>query len=210
MFQSIFPRKCSPAELRTVIRRASIVIPTKYLTSRLFIELSTLTVLSSYLSGTMAVIMFMNVLLSLMKKNEMNEMENSAIPSFASMVAMELNRPVKMFMSRKFLRLSKIMDSMLKSGSIPGISPCRALFHSPKGPDIFSLKLLKSMLPSSEMICAARGVMTANIPIMHDMTAASVISAATVQGILNFPILIPDRNDISGLLMRDITNEMMI
>ena len=102
----------------------SMLIPVKYLISRLFTLEIALRVFCSYLSGIKMSTILVKVLLSLRKKKVTNMMVNIEMNVCARKAVIELNASVNSEKLKMDLIFSIIMSSIAKSLSIVGKNSC--------------------------------------------------------------------------------------
>ena len=110
--------------LSIVMKKASTLIPVKYLISKLFTFEMALRVFSSYLSGTKMRTIFVNVLLSLRKKKVTNTIVNIDTNVFTRNDVTELNASVKSEKLKMDLIFSITISSIVNPLSIVGKNSC--------------------------------------------------------------------------------------
>src|SRR5574344_1269446 len=145
----ILARKTSPIVFKIAIPIDSILIPRKYLVNRELIEADALLIFCSYLSGTTATIILVNVPSSKRKKNEIKTMEKSATPKLAMIVVTDDMKSDNALILKESLTLESAYISILKDSSSEGNTFLIKSFNSESGADIcFPIVLMSIRLNS--------------------------------------------------------------
>jgi len=142
-----------------VMMKTSARIPIKYLNNRSFADFMAFENLSSYFTGTMAIIIFENMFSSRRKKNVMKTTENKPTLKFTKNDASEPKNLVKNSGWRNLLISVHIRDSKDTDGVIDGKSLCISSFICERDPDSMAGTSSSPTVSRRDAILTTRGVM---------------------------------------------------